>query len=333
MGKRLLNILVSLIVAGLFIWLAIRNIDMAELWLQIRGVSLWWIPFFVVVMVLSHLLRAERWRLLIEKENMNVPRSTLFAGVMMGYMFNNIVPRLGEVTRPVYVARQQKMSSGNLIGTIVVERLFDIATMLVIMLFTILYLVADIEAVQQLFGTDDWPLFVYFIIPGIILIAGLGFWVAMKILNALENRSDITNKLLLRIVQAARSFSDGILSIRYIKNWPLFFIYTAGIWLAYVLMTFIPFFMMNLQSAYGLGLSDAVVLTMVSSIGVSIPTPAAIGSYHLLIQQSMWVIYQVPLVTALTYATVAHAVNLFSVFAVTPAALWWDKYNTLNNPQ
>jgi glycosyltransferase 2 family protein len=333
MSKRLLNILVSLIVAGLFIWLAIRNIDAAVLWQQIRSVSLWWIPFFVVVMVFSHLLRAERWRLLIEKEKMNVPRSTLFAGVMMGYMFNNIVPRLGEVTRPVYVARQQKMSSGNLIGTIVIERLFDIVTMLMIMLFAILYLVTDIEAVQQLFGTEGWPWFVYFIIPGIVLIAGTGFWVAMKILNALENRADITNKILLRIVQAARSFSDGILSIRYIKSWPLFLIYTAGIWLAYVMMTFIPFFMMNLQAVYGLGMSDAVVLTIVSSIGVSIPTPAGIGSYHLLIQQSMWVFYQVPLVTALTYATVAHAVNLFSVFAVTPAALWWDKYNTLNNPQ
>jgi glycosyltransferase 2 family protein len=332
MSKRLLNILVSLIVAGLFIWLAIRNIDAAVLWQQIRSVSLWWIPFFVVVMVFSHLLRAERWRLLIEKEKMNVPRSTLFAGVMMGYMFNNIVPRLGEVTRPVYVARQQKMSSGNLIGTIVIERLFDIVTMLMIMLFAILYLVTDIEAVQQLFGTEGWPWFVYFIIPGIVLIAGTGFWVAMKILNALENRADITNKILLRIVQAARSFSDGILSIRYIKSWPLFLIYTAGIWLAYVMMTFIPFFMMNLQAVYGLGMSDAVVLTIVSSIGVSIPTPAGIGSYHLLIQQSMWVFYQVPLVTALTYATVAHAVNLFSVFAVTPAALWWDKYNTLNNP-
>jgi glycosyltransferase 2 family protein len=331
MGRRLLNILVSMIVAGLFIWLAVRNVEMAELWQQIRSVSLWWIPFFLIVMVLSHLLRAERWRLLIEREKQGVRRSTLFAGVMTGYFFNNIVPRLGEISRPVYVARQEKMSSGNLIGTIVIERLLDIATMGIIFLFAVLYLITDIEAFQQLFGTEGMPWFVYLVIPGFFLVAGAGFWLALKILNALENRTDISNKLLLRLVQAARSFSEGILSIRYISSWPLFLVYTAGIWLGYILMTFIPFFMLSLQSVYGLGLSDAVVLTMVSSIGVSIPTPAGIGSYHLLIQQSMWLFYEVPLVTALTYATVAHAVNLISVFAVTLAALWWDKYHTLNS--
>ncbi len=333
MGKRLLNILVSLVVAGLFIWLAVRNIDVSELWLQIRSVSLWWIPFFVAVMILSHLLRAERWRLLIERENISVPLSTLFAGVMMGYMFNNIVPRLGEVTRPVYVARQQRMSSGNLIGTIVIERLFDIVSMLAIMLFAAFYLVADTEAVRELLGMQDWPWYAYLVIPGVLLLAAAAFLLALRILNALENRTDVTNPVLQKIVRASRSFSDGILSIRHIKSWPLFMVFTAGIWLAYVLMTFIPLFMLNLQATYGLGISDAVVLTMVSSVGVSIPTPAGIGSYHLLIQQSMWVFYEVPLVTALTYATVAHAVNLISVFAVTPAALWWDKYYRLNNPR
>jgi hypothetical protein len=94
-------------------------------------------------------------------------------------------------------------------------------------------------------------------------------------------------------------------------------------------MTYLPFYMMGLQSAYGLTMSDAVVLTMVSSIGVSIPTPAGIGSYHLLIQQSMWLLYNIPLVTALTYATIAHGVTVILVFIIGPISLWWDKYATL----
>lgn len=328
--KRILNILVSLVVASLFIWLALRNVDTAELWEQMRRVTYYWLPFFLAMMIFSHLMRAERWRMLLIKENRDVRRSTLFAGVMMGYFFNNLVPRLGEVTRPVYVARQHNMSSSNLIGTIVIERLFDLATMLVLMLFAALYLVSDLTGFQELFGTVTWPWYFYLIVPGLFILLALGIWITRKILVSLESREKIQNELLAKIVRKARSFSDGIVSIRHVENWPLFILLTAGIWFGYVVMTWLPFFMMNLQDIYGLSMTDAVVLTLVSSVGVSIPTPAGIGSYHLLIQQSMWILYQVPLVTALTYATIAHGVTVIAVFITGPLALWWDKAYTLN---
>jgi glycosyltransferase 2 family protein len=328
--KRIFNILVSLIVAFLFVWLAVRNVDAAELWEQMREVTFYWLPFFLVIMIFSHMMRAERWRLLLLKDNRDVRRSTLFAGVMMGYFFNNLVPRLGEITRPVYVARQHNMSSSNLIGTIVIERLFDLATMMVLMLFAALYLVRDLTGFQEIFGTEGWPWYFYLILPGLFLLLGAGIWLTRKILISFESREKIENRMLGKIVSKARSFSDGLVSIRHIENWPLFLLLTAGIWFGYVLMAWLPFFMMNLQDVYGLSISDAVVLTIVSSVGVTIPTPAGIGSYHLLIQQSMWMLYQVPLVTALTYATIAHGVTVLAVFITGPIALWWDKAHTLN---
>jgi len=121
-----------------------------------------------------------------------------------------------------------------------------------------------------------------------------------------------------------------MISLKKVKNWPLFLLLTTGIWGGYIIMTYLPFFMMNMQQVFGLNLLDAVVLTVVSSIGVSVPTPAAIGSYHLFIQQSLWLLYEVPLTKALTYATVAHAVNVLFVFIIGPIALWWDKYSTLS---
>ena len=334
--KRVLNILVSIVVAGLFIWLAIRNIDTSELWQQIRGVTLYWLPFFIVILLISHYLRAERWRLLLTSthtgtnESQEIRRSTLFAGVMMGYFFNSLIPRLGEVTRPVYVARQHQMSSSNLIGTIVIERLFDMATMLFLMLFAALYLVQDAAVFQSLFGTEGWPWYFYLLLPGLFAAVAVGIWVTRKVLISLEKKEQISNPMLAGIVRKARSFSDGIVSIRHVDNWPLFLLLTSGIWFGYVLMAWLPFFMMNMQEIYGLGLSDAVVVTMVSSVGVSIPTPAGIGSYHLLIQQSLSILYQVPAVTALTYATVAHGVTVASVLVLGPLTLWWDKARTLN---
>lgn len=329
MNKRSLNIIVSIIVAGLFIWLAVRSVDMGDLWTQIQTVTFYWLPAFIVVLFLSHLLRAERWRLLLKKEQRNIPRSTLFAGVMLGYMLNNVVPRLGEVSRPVYVAKKHDLSSGNMLGTIVMERIIDVCTMLLLMIFIAVYISSDFGVLEQLFGIESWSIYTYLIIPAIILLLIGGIIAFYKLLVWIDSKQMISNPLLQKMIKMSRSFGEGMVSIKHVDNWPMFLLLTAGIWIGYIAMTYIPFYMLNLQELFGLTPADAIVLTLVSSIGVSIPTPAGIGSYHLLIQQSMWLLYSVPLVTALTYATIAHAASVLLVFIIAPLALWWDKYYTL----
>lgn len=331
MNKRVLNIAVSIIVAALFIWLAVRNIDLSDLWSQMQLVTFYWLPVFVIILLASHYLRAERWRLLLKKHERDIPRSTLFAGVMTGYFVNVFVPRLGEISRPVYVAKKQKISSGNLIGTIVIERLVDVCTMFLLIGFVAIYLSRDFGALEEMLGLDQWSRAIYLLVPVALIVSLLLFWGIYKLLLWMESRKVVKNRLLVQFLTTLRSFSDGMNSLRNVNNWPVFALLTAGIWTGYVLMAYFPFAMLNLGELYGLGINDAVVLTIVSSVGVSIPTPAGIGSYHLLIQQSMWLLYDVPLGTALTYATVVHAVTILCVLAITPVTLWWDKYHTLTN--
>jgi len=332
MSKRILNVAVSLAVAALFIWIASKNVGAAEFREQFSSVTFYWLPAFMITLFLSHFLRAERWRLLLkEHQQEQVPRSTLFAGVMFGYMMNNIIPRLGEISRPVYVAKKQELSSGNLLGTIVLERLIDVCSMMILMGIVAISLTSDFGLLEQLLGTDGWRWYTYLLLPLILLIIILSIWFFYKVLLYLDNKQTISNHLFYKIVRIARSFGEGMVSIKNIKNWPVFLLLTAGIWLGYIIMTYIPFRMLDLQHVYGLSIQSAVVLTVVSSIGVSIPTPAGIGSYHLLIQQSMWLLYGIPLATALTYATVAHGAMVIIIFILCPAALWFDKYHTLKS--
>jgi len=330
MNKRVLNIAISLIVAGLFIWLAARTVDPTEFREQFSQVSFHWLPLFIVVLLASHFLRAERWRLLLHRDvKEKIPRSTLFAGVMFGYFMNVLVPRLGEVSRPVYVARKHRLSSGNLLGTIVLERLIDVCTMFLLMGIVALTLTREFDLLEQLLGISSWNWYTYMVPPIIMLtIAGL-IWAFYKTLIYLDKTRNFTNPLLRKIIDISRSFGEGMVSIRNIDNWPGFLLLTAGIWFGYICMIYIPYSMLNLGDAYGLTLQSAVVLTVVSSIGVSIPTPAGIGSYHLLMQQSMWLLYGVPLATGLTFATVAHAVTIILILAIGPLSLWFDKYYTL----
>ncbi|MEX0944598.1 MAG: lysylphosphatidylglycerol synthase transmembrane domain-containing protein [Balneolaceae bacterium] len=325
MRIKSLNILLSVCVAIFFLWLAFRNIDLSELWQQITLVTYYWLPFFIIVLCLSHYLRAERWRLMLPEDCLEIKRSTLFSGVMLGYMVNTIVPRLGEFSRPVYVAKKGNVSPGNLIGTVVAERILDVITMLLLMLFAAIWLVRDLEKVHQLLGLEQWSPVYYLAVPVFIFLLLFAIWLFYRIIFYVDSNLHIQNPVLSKIMSAGKSFGEGLISLKKVKNWPLFIILTIFIWFGYILMVYLPFYMMSMQANFGLNFPDAIVLTVVSSIGVSIPTPAGIGSYHLLIQQSLWVLFSVPLTKALTYATVVHAASILGVFIVGPIAFWWDK--------
>lgn len=331
MRIKILNITLSVSAALLFLWFAFKNIDIDELWQQILLVNYYWLPVFILLLVLSHYIRAERWRLLLPDEFQKTNRSTLFAGVMLGYVVNNIIPRLGEISRPVYVSKKTGLKSGILIGTVVIERVFDIITLLCIAMVALFLLIKDLGTLESLLGLEGWSSAYYLFIPLLIFILLLFIWLFYKVILYIDTHIDMQNPLLSKVITFGRSFSEGLISLKRVKNWPLFLLLTMCMWLGYILMIYLPFYMIEMQAEFGLNFWDAVVLTVVSSVGVTIPTPAGIGSYHLLIQQSLHVLYEVPLAKGLTYATVIHAVTILAVFIVGPIALWWDKTVTMKN--
>ena len=333
MNKRALHLLVSLLIAGLFIWLAFRSVDLQELGRQIQSISFGWILPFTLTLLFSHYLRAERWRLLLKQEEQSARRPILFAGVMTGYFVNNFVPRLGEVTRPLYVAKKENLPSGTLFGTIILERLIDMASMLFITAIAAFTFSREIGLFEKLLGLDEWNRSFYLFIPVflglMVLVLRYGFRWIHHIHNKQKPHSPLTHKILTTLI----SFGDGIGSLRHVKNWPLFLLLTIGIWSGYILMAFFPFYMLDLGELYGLGLPEALILTLISSVGLAIPTPAGIGSYHLLIQQGLALIYQVPAETGLTYATVTHAATFLVVLLFTPIVLWWAKWFDMTHPK
>src|SRR5690625_6137937 len=130
MNKRAVQTSISLLAAILFIWLALRTVDPAELWQVMKSVTFYWLPFFIPVLVFSHYLRAERWKLFLPDPERKVLRSTLFAGVMLGYFVNYLLPGLGDPSRRGNVARKNGLSPGKLTGTIVPKCSLDLSVLL-----------------------------------------------------------------------------------------------------------------------------------------------------------------------------------------------------------
>lgn len=332
MYKRLLKIGLALSLGALFMWLAFRNVRLQEVFEYAKRIQFGWIIPFAISALCSHIFRAERWRLLIEHDKKELDRVTLITGVLVGYLMNIVGPRLGEVSRPVYVARKEGLSSSKLMGTIVLERIIDVIVMVFLMGFVSVYLISDVNLLSKIFGEQTVDFFTnqsglgsYGWAALFVALLLLGGYVSLKVILYLGTKFEKLQEWIDRAKGAFTKFKDGVLSARKVDRWGLFVTYTLLIWFCYTLMTYIPFWMFDMQEVYNLDLLDALVITVISAIGIAIPSPGGIGTYHYFVKQSLLVLFAVPAVTGIAYATITHAGMVIFVASITPVFLFFDK--------
>ena len=326
--------IVGIIFAAFFLWLSFSDVSFEELRKATKDISWSWLIPFSIALTFSHYIRAERWRLLLGETTLDAHRTTLFAGVMFGYLINIPFPRLGEISRPMYVAKQLGESNSKLVGTIVIERLIDVISMFIIMGLVAYFLLSDVDTLSRLFGIDLANSQVYSALflnmwPLILLGIGLIFlgWVIFKRLNNTSYKSI----WLFKTKEIIAHFVEGLLSIKKLQQPLLFVGYTALIWTGYIAMMYIPLWMFDLPLRFDLGWADAAILTMASAIALSIPSPGGIGSYHYFISYSLGILYTVPEPTGLAFATITHAITMAMVILIAPAALAMDKFLLLQH--
>ena len=150
--RKGLQFLISLAIGSVFLWLAFHNVKWNTLLNYMEDMHYGWLIPFLTVALFSHYLRTERWKLLVEKEDLHVDRTVLFSGVMIGYVVNYAIPRLGEVSRCVYVGRREKTSASSLLGTVILERVIDLVCLIILFVFVVFYIVTDPHVLRQLFG-------------------------------------------------------------------------------------------------------------------------------------------------------------------------------------
>ncbi len=335
MFKRLLKIGLALLLGALFMWLAFRNVRLQEVWEYAQDIQFGWILPFAISALMSHVFRAERWRLLIEHDNEDLDRVTLISGVLVGYLMNIVGPRLGEVSRPMYVAKKEGLSTSKLMGTIVLERIIDVVVMAFLMLVVSVYVISDPNLLRQIFGeqtinflTNEPSLVTYGWIALFLVLLAAAAFLGIKFILYLGQKFGKLQEWIDRAKEALIMFKDGVLSARKVQRWGLFITFTFLIWFCYTLMTYIPFWMFDMQEVYDLDMLDALVITVISAIGIAIPSPGGIGTYHYFVKQSLLVLYAVPAVTGIAYATVTHASMVIFVASITPVFLFIDKWRS-----
>lgn len=305
--KKGLQILISIIVIALCLYYAIKDIDFATLWNIILSANYIWALLSIPVIVLSHWVRALRWRRILKPIKEVKSIYPLFSSVMIGYAMNAITPRGGEFVRPFSFSRREKVSYSASLATIVVERVIDLVTLFLLLAGTFIFLSHKItQALPDSFDTNRIILYGGLIL-GVIMLAlyppVIKFLLRMLIkplsLKFYNKLSDIFEKFLV-----------GLSIIKKPKEYLWLIIESISIWLLYALPMFFMFYSFNFQISHSLGFDDAVLLLVVSGVVTTFaPTPGSLGVYHVIIQGALVSLYGISPADALAYATLTHAIN------------------------
>ncbi|MBI4535253.1 MAG: flippase-like domain-containing protein, partial [Ignavibacteriae bacterium] len=118
-----------------FLYVTFAKTDLVMLFDSMRAANYWWMMVMFGCMMLSHVLRSWRWRFLLEPIKPKIKLRNLFSGVMVGYLMNNIFPRAGEIVRPYTIGKLESIPKSAAFGTVVVERIIDSASFLLLVLF------------------------------------------------------------------------------------------------------------------------------------------------------------------------------------------------------
>jgi uncharacterized membrane protein YbhN (UPF0104 family) len=294
MPKQLKSIFQYLIFLGLgifLIWLSVKDLKPAEIeQLQDslkKANYLLLIPVLGAVL-LSHWSRAVRWKILMKPLGHTPSTTNTFFAVMVGYLANLAVPRLGEVLKCTILARYEKVPADKLIGTIVAERAFDLICLLIVIFLTIVTQLDKIGGfAMDLFRGNEklsslaqnlsnhWYWWVLIGLLLVVLIRGL-----LKRINKNENPSG----LLLKVKTIVKGVAQGVMSVRYVENKGLFFFHTALIWALYLGSIRVGFYAMSATAH--LGMPEALSILSFGSIAMII-TQGGIGAYQYLIQKVM----------------------------------------------
>src|SRR5262249_26412367 len=159
-----------------------------------------------------------------------------FLGVMIGYFVNLGPLRLGEVIKCTILARYEKVPADKLVGTIVAERAFDVVCLLTVFGLTLILQYNVIHAMMagklDMFYRNAQGQTSWIKIIGAVFVAAALFLIARRLLNRFSHIGPVQ-----KIRNIILNIWHGLTTVKDVKNKPLFFVYTVGIWCLYLLST------------------------------------------------------------------------------------------------
>ncbi len=306
MGNFILKVLMPLLLgSGILYWMY-RGED----WQTIVHVATdemdWtWMLLSFPFGILAQMFRGWRWRQTLEPVGERPRTSVSIHSIFLSYAVSLIIPRVGEFTRCGVLKRYDGVSFPKALGTVVTERAID---SLVVMGVTGLVLLLEMSTFGTFFrktGTSLEGILQRFSWAGYLVVA-ICVVAILVLLHFLLRKLSIYNK----VRATLRGIWQGVISLKDVRNIPLFACFTLAIWLCYFLHYYLTFFCFDFTAHLGLGC--ALVTFIVGSIAVVVPTPNGAGPWHFAVK-TMLILYGVQDEQALYFVLIVHTVQTMLV--------------------
>lgn len=275
--KLFLRFILPLLLGVFLMWWVFKEQDFSLLADNLAKAKYSWLLVSIGCGLLSHLVRAMRWKVLMQPLGYQPTLWNTFHAVMVGYIANLAFPRMGEVSKCGSLAKKESLAVDKLLGTVVIERLWDLISLLVIsaavVLFNLsLFATPIMEFVASKSGTINWW------IPGVLALLGVGMLISLPWLLRQIRRRAGNQSWFIKINDFVKGIVEGLTAFRKMQRKGLFLLLTGLIWLLYWLMVYLCVF--SIEATANMDLNDGWMLLVVGSFGIVAPVQGGIGAYH-----------------------------------------------------
>ena len=301
-----IKILLPLLLGGAVLYWMYRGFDFKRIEHVVLHEMNWtWMILSFPFGVLAQAFRGWRWRQTLEPVGEKPRTGTCVNSIFLSYAASLVIPRIGEFTRCGVLKRYDGVSFAKALGTVVTERAIDSLLVMVVAGITLLCQFKVFMTFFSETGTSMDSILSRFSPTGYAVTAVCGVAV-LFLLHFLLKKLSVYNK-----VKATLSgIWQGVVSLRKVRNIPLFLFFTIAVWACYFLHYYLTFFCFDFTAH--LGIACAMVTFVVGSIAVLVPTPNGAGPWHFAVK-TMLILYGVADEQALYFVLIVHTIQTMLV--------------------
>lgn len=311
--SRRSQLVLGFALSAVFVWLFLRQADLSEVGRALLDARPLGLVVAIGLTLLTALQRAWRWRLLLRPLGW-IPVRPLLETILMGWAVTTVLPgRLGEVARPVLLSRRADVSASAAFGSVVLERIFDATTVLALLAFYLAFLpaptsiTAEGQAALEAMRSTGMLALTGLLVGGVLAILAMRSRTFRRRMEGWATRFLPGN-----LGSLAIAFLEGMSGLR--SPWLVARIAASSLVLwGTILGTYVVLF-----RAFDLALPwyASIPLLALLVVGVMIPTPGGMGSFHKAAQIGLVGLWGVNNELAVAYAIVSHAAAFLTLGAL-----------------
>lgn len=290
--KKQYRFWIGILISIVCLYLVFRKVELGKVKEIVLHTNLLYLGLAILVSVFSWMIRSARWQLFLSTQGI-LPYWSLFQGICVGMMANNILPfRLGDVTQAYFLGKREHISKSLALSTVVLERLLDL-----IIVTSFIIILSFFFAVPAQLRNG-----MFLVIVGIALTIFILFLIFRKQILALSKKLFKSEKFQNKFHNLLLNFYEGLKIIKHKKTFIRIIFYSVILWLLYALVVFFSLYAVEIKLSY----FAAIFVLLISAIGVAIPSsPGYVGTWEFFMLLALQV-FLIEKNRALSFALVYH---------------------------